>query len=66
MGYVDTTKINFNTNKQIMFAVMQLMYRLEQTQWCEYLNTVKYFSKLFQFFFGYFDPINIFIDNKNK
>ena len=27
---------------------------------------VKFFSKLNNLFFGYFDPINIFFDNKNK
>ena len=29
-------------------------------------SAVKFFSKLKQFFFGYFDPINIFFDRKNK
>ena len=32
--------------------------------WQEFtFGTVKFFSK---FYFGYFDPINIFLDNKNK
>ena len=30
------------------------------------LQPVKIFAKLNQFNFGYFDPINIFVDNKNK
>ena len=29
-------------------------------------SSVKFFSKLNNLFFGYFDPINIFFDNKNK
>ena len=29
-------------------------------------RTVNFFSKLNYYFFGYFDPINIFFDNKNK
>ena len=32
---------------------------------CEYW-TVLLFSKLNKTFFGYFDPENIFLDNKNK
>ena len=30
------------------------------------LSTVKFFSKLNKFIVGYFDPVNIFFDNKNK
>ena len=29
-------------------------------------QTVKFFSKSNHFIFGYFDPTNIFSDNKNK
>ena len=29
-----------------------------------YPQSVKFFSKLNYYFFGYFDPINIFFDNK--
>ena len=29
-------------------------------------RSVKFFSKLNNFFLGYFDPIHIFFDNKNK
>ena len=32
----------------------------------EALQAVLPFSKLNKFFFGYFDPENIFLDNKNK
>ena len=31
-----------------------------------YSRPVKFFPKLNNLFFGYFDPINIFFDNKNK
>ena len=30
------------------------------------LHTVKLFSKFNNYFFGYFDPINIFFNNQNK
>ena len=30
------------------------------------LASVFLFSKLINLFFGYFDPVNIFFDNKNK
>ena len=30
------------------------------------LQTVKFFSKLNQFIFGYFDPVNIYFYTKNK
>ena len=29
------------------------------------ISSVKFFSKLRYLFFGYFDPVNIFYDNKN-
>ena len=32
----------------------------------EWWHTVLLFSKLNKIFFGYFDPENIFLDNKNK
>ena len=35
------------------------------TDWVMSL-AVKFFSKLINYFFGYFDPINIFLDNRNK
>ena len=31
-----------------------------------YSQPVKFFSKLNLLFFGYFDPVNIFFDNKNN
>ena len=30
------------------------------------LSVVKFFSKVNEFIFEYFDPINIFFDNENK
>ena len=30
------------------------------------LRAMKFFSKLNEFIFGYFDPINVFFDNTNK
>ena len=46
-------------------ATKEALY-LTDTWLHEYVRSSGFFSKLYEIVFGYFDPINIFFDYKNK